>query len=261
MQNERLRALGEMASGIAHDINNAISPVSLYSELLLTSEPELTEAGRGRLVTIRRAIEDVAGTIERMREFYRPRQAAREFSRLDIHAAIEQVVQLTEPRWRALPQERGIVVELRRDLAAQLPEVLGDEVELRDALTNLVFNAVDAMPEGGVLTLRTRAVTDEGHATVQIEVADSGIGMDEETRRRCIEPFFTTKGQRGTGLGLASVYGMLQRHNARAGNRQRPGQGHHHAHDLRRFGRRWRGQRQTSRAAVPHAAAAHPGHR
>ena len=104
MQNERLRALGEMASGIAHDINNAISPVSLYSELLLTSEPELTEAGRGRLVTIRRAIEDVAGTIERMREFYRPRQAAREFSRLDIRAAIEQVVQLTEPRWRALPR-------------------------------------------------------------------------------------------------------------------------------------------------------------
>ena len=87
---------------------------------------------------------------------------------------------------------------------------MGDEVELRDALTNLVFNAVDAMPEGGVLTLRTRA--DNG--SVMVEVIDSGIGMDEETRRRCIEPFFTTKGQRGTGLGLASVYGMLQRHSA-----------------------------------------------
>jgi signal transduction histidine kinase len=225
MQNERLRALGEMASGIAHDINNAISPVSLYSELLLTSEPELTEAGRGRLVTIRRAIEDVAGTIERMREFYRPREAAREFSRLDVHAAIEQVIQLTEPRWRALPQERGIVVELRRELAAQLPELVGDEVELRDALTNLVFNAVDAMPEGGVLTLRTRAITDEGRSAVLIEVGDSGIGMDEETRRRCIEPFFTTKGRRGTGLGLASVYGMLQRHDARLEIDSAPGQG------------------------------------
>jgi signal transduction histidine kinase/CheY-like chemotaxis protein len=215
MQAERLRALGEMASGIAHDINNAISPVSLYSELLLSSEPQISEAGRSRLTTIRRAIEDVAGTIERMREFYRPREAAREFNKLNIHAAIEQVVQLTEPRWRALPQERGIVVELRKDFATSLPDVMGDEVELRDALTNLVFNAVDAMPQGGALTLRTRAVRENGGQAVQIEVADSGIGMDEETRRRCVEPFFTTKGQRGTGLGLASVYGMLQRHDAR----------------------------------------------
>ena len=225
MQNERLRALGEMASGIAHDINNAISPVSLYSELLLTSEPHLSDAGRTRLTTIRRAIEDVAGTIERMREFYRPREAAREFTRLDLGTTIEQVVQLTEPRWRALPQERGHVVELRQELDGNLPQVMGDEVELRDALTNLVFNAVDAMPEGGVLTLRTRTVTEEGRAAVQLEVIDSGIGMDEETRRRCVEPFFTTKGHRGTGLGLASVYGMLQRHDARLEIDSAPGQG------------------------------------
>ena len=117
MQAERLRALGEMASGIAHDINNAISPVSLYSELLLSSEPQISEAGRSRLTTIRRAIEDVAGTIERMREFYRPREAARDFNKLNIHAAIEQVLQLTEPRWRAQPQERGIVLELHKDFA------------------------------------------------------------------------------------------------------------------------------------------------
>ena len=215
MQTERLRALGEMASGIAHDINNAISPVALYSELLLNTEAQLTEVGRNRLTTIRRAIEDVAGTIERMREFYRPREAARGFGTLNFHRSIDQVLELTEPRWRAQPQQRGIVVELRKELAQSLPDVMGDEVELRDALTNLIFNAVDAMPEGGVLTVRTRAATDlDGQKTVQVEVSDNGIGMDEETRRRCVEPFFTTKGQRGTGLGLASVYGMLQRHNA-----------------------------------------------
>jgi signal transduction histidine kinase/ActR/RegA family two-component response regulator len=225
LQTERLRALGEMASGIAHDINNAISPVSLYSELLQDTEPNLTDAGRNRLATIRRAIEDVAGTIERMREFYRPREEAREFAKLDIAGAIEHVIELTEPRWRALPQSRGIVVELRKELAADLPEVLGDAVELRDALTNLVFNAVDAMPEGGTLTLRTRAATAGGLSTVQIEVSDSGTGMDGETRRRCIEPFFTTKGQRGTGLGLASVYGMLQRHDARLEIDSAPGLG------------------------------------
>ena len=225
MQAERLRALGEMASGIAHDINNAISPVSLYSEMLMTSEPQLSEAGRNRLATMRRAIEDVAGTIERMREFYRPREAEREFKHLDFAAAIEQVVQLTEPRWRALPQQRGVVIQLRKELAASLPNVMGDDIELRDALTNLVFNAVDAMPEGGALTLRTRAVDQGGSPAVQVEVADTGIGMDEETRRRCIEPFFTTKGLRGTGLGLASVYGMLQRHDARLDIDSAPGRG------------------------------------
>jgi signal transduction histidine kinase/ActR/RegA family two-component response regulator len=225
MQNERLRALGQMASGIAHDINNAISPVSLYTELLLQKEKQLSDEGRGRLITMQRAIEDVAGTIERMREFYRPRESARNFAKVDLHALIDQVVELTEPRWRAVPQQRGIVVELRKNFASGKVEILGDEVELRDALTNLIFNAVDAMPEGGALTLATR-VRHGGPATsVLVEVIDSGIGMDDETRRRCIEPFFTTKGERGTGLGLASVYGMLQRHDAELEIDSAPGKG------------------------------------
>ena len=214
MQQERLRALGEMASGIAHDINNAISPVSLYTELLLEKEPNLSAEARGRLQTIQRAVEDVAGTIGRMREFYRPREAAANFSKVDVNRAINQVVELTEPRWRALPEERGIVIELRRDLTDPVPPIDGDEVEVRDALTNLVFNAVDAMPEGGTLILRTHGVTrGDGRQEVHVEVCDTGVGMNDEARRRCLEPFFTTKGERGTGLGLASVYGMIQRHN------------------------------------------------
>jgi signal transduction histidine kinase/CheY-like chemotaxis protein len=215
LQNERLRALGQMASGIAHDINNAISPVSLYTELLLQQEKLISEQGRSRLVTMQRAIEDVAGTIDRMREFYRPRESAREFTKVDLHVLIDQVVELTQPRWRALPQERGIVIELRRSFAAGKLYIHGDEVELRDALTNLVFNAVDAMPEGGTLTLATSTrAGPEKLPDVLVEVTDTGIGMDEETRRRCMEPFFTTKGERGTGLGLASVYGMISRHDA-----------------------------------------------
>jgi signal transduction histidine kinase len=225
MQNERLRALGQMASGIAHDINNAISPVSLYTELLLQKERQLSDEGRARLATMQRAIEDVAGTIERMREFYRPRESARHFTKVDVHALIDQVVGLTEPRWRALPQQRGIVIELRREFAPGKVEISGDEVELRDALTNLIFNAVDAMPEGGTLTLATRQASRPPASMVLIEVRDTGVGMDEDTRRRCIEPFFTTKGQRGTGLGLASVYGMLQRHDAELEIDSAPGQG------------------------------------
>jgi len=161
-----------------------------------------------------------------MREFYRPRESTRAFTRLDVHGAINQVIELTQPRWRALPQQRGIVIELRKEFAPRLPEVMGDEVELRDALTNLVFNAVDAMPEGGTLTLRTKSNVDaDGRSMVRIEVSDTGIGMDEDTRRRCIEPFFTTKGERGTGLGLASVFGMLQRHSGTLEVDSAPGQG------------------------------------
>jgi signal transduction histidine kinase len=99
------------------------------------------------------------------------------------------------------------------DLAAGLPAVLGIETELREALINLVFSAVDAMPTGGTLTLRTRPPAAEGQPA-RLEVVDAGIGMDESTRRRCLEPFFTTKGERGTGLGLAMVYGVVQRHGA-----------------------------------------------
>jgi signal transduction histidine kinase/ActR/RegA family two-component response regulator/uncharacterized membrane protein affecting hemolysin expression len=218
MQQERLRALGEMASGIAHDINNAISPIALYTESLLEREPNLSERARGYLGTIQTAIEDVAETVARMREFYRPREAELVLSPVDCNRLIEQIINLTRARWSDLPQQRGIVIRLQTELADDLPDIMGSEVEIRDALTNLIFNAVDAMPEGGTLTLRTGVITsgNTGEVTrhVQIEVGDTGVGMDEETRRRCLEPFYTTKGERGTGLGLAMVYGMVQRHSA-----------------------------------------------
>src|SRR6267154_1769560 len=215
MQQERLRALGQMASGIAHDINNAISPVSLYTESLLEREPNLSERARGYLTTIQRAIEDVARTVARMREFYREREAQLTLERVDVNRAIRQVVELTRPRWSDLPQQRGAMVELRTELSDNLPEIMGAEHEIRDALTNLIFNAVDAMPTGGTLLVRTReSPGGDGGDRILIDVSDTGVGMDEDTRRRCLEPFFTTKGERGTGLGLAMVYGMIQRHSA-----------------------------------------------
>lgn len=231
MQQERLRALGQMASGIAHDINNAISPVALYTESLLEREPDLSERARGYLVTIQRAIEDVAETVSRMREFYRPREPELVLSTVACNKMIEQVVSLTRARWSDLPQQRGVVIQLSTDLSPELPDIMGSEVEIRDALTNLVFNAVDAMPDGGTLTLRTKFVNAGSRATldavsyVHLEVEDSGIGMDEETRRRCLEPFYTTKGERGTGLGLAMVYGMVQRHSAELEIDSAPGRG------------------------------------
>jgi signal transduction histidine kinase/ActR/RegA family two-component response regulator/uncharacterized membrane protein affecting hemolysin expression len=217
MQQERLRALGQIASGIAHDINNAISPVALYTESLLEREPNLSARTRSYLTTIQRAIEDVAGTVARMREFYRQREPQVTLARTDLNRTVEQAVELTRARWSDLPQQRGVMIDLRTELAARPADVMAAEGEIRDALTNLIFNAVDAMPEGGTLTIRTRVVDPLENGSprrVHLEVADTGIGMDEATRARCLEPFFTTKGERGSGLGLAMVYGMVQRHSA-----------------------------------------------
>ncbi len=219
MQQERLRALGQMASGIAHDINNAISPVALYTQSLLEREPNLSPRARGYLETIERAIDDVATTVARMREFYRQREPQLSLTPVQINQLVKQVVDLTRARWSDMPQQQGHVISLVNDLADDLPSIMGSESEIREALTNLIFNAVDAMPAGGMLTLRTRIEQIQtgdgaGNRYARLEVSDTGAGMDEDTRRRCLEPFFTTKGERGTGLGLAMVYGMVQRHSA-----------------------------------------------
>jgi CheY-like chemotaxis protein/anti-sigma regulatory factor (Ser/Thr protein kinase) len=221
LQQERLRSLGKMASGIAHDINNALSPAALYTEALLEREAGLSPKGREQLTVVFRAIDDVAGTVARMREFYRAREPQVQLQLVDLNRLVLQVAELTRARWRDQPQERGIVIELRSELEPALAPVAGAETEIRDALTNLIFNAVDAMPAGGSLTVRTRRLrARDGDADplltthVCVEVTDTGTGMDDETRRRCLEPFYTTKGERGTGLGLPMVYGMVQRHSA-----------------------------------------------
>jgi signal transduction histidine kinase/sensor domain CHASE-containing protein/CheY-like chemotaxis protein len=208
VRQERLRALGQMASGIAHDINNALAPVVGYADLLLRGE--LNSRARRQITSIRTAGQDIAHTVTRMREFYRDRGAGDVLLPVELNGLVDQVVDLTQPRWKDMPQVEGRVIRLDTDLRPGLPTIMGIESEIREAVTNLVFNAVDAMPQGGVITLRT-GVSDSG---VTLEVADTGSGMDEATRQQCLEPFFSTKGERGTGLGLAMVYGVVQRHDA-----------------------------------------------
>jgi signal transduction histidine kinase/ActR/RegA family two-component response regulator len=222
LQQERLRALGQMASGIAHDINNAISPISLYADSLLERETGLSSQGRGQLQTIQRAIHDVAATVARMREFYRAREPELALAPVQLNELVPQVVELTRARWSTQPLQRGITIEQHQELQPGLPAVMGAQHEIREALTNLVFNAVDAMPHGGRLTLATRV---SATGEVLVEVRDTGVGMDEDSRRRCLEPFFTTKGERGTGLGLAMVYGMAKRHGAGIEIDSAPGKG------------------------------------
>jgi PAS domain S-box-containing protein len=222
MQQERLRALGQMASGIAHDINNALAPAALYTQSLLERDSSLSPEASSNLVVIQRAIDDVANTVARMREFSRQREPQLAHASVDLNRVLEQVIDLTRARWSTMPQERGIVIRTQIIPAADLPATVGAAGEIRDALTNLVLNAVDAMPQGGTLTLRTLASEPN---QVQVEVIDTGIGMDETTRTRCLEPFFTTKGERGTGLGLAMVYGMLERHGGEIQIESEPGKG------------------------------------
>jgi len=225
LQQERLKALGQMASGIAHDINNALSPVSLYTEAMIETEPGLSAAGRGQLEIIRRAVEDVGQTIGKMREFYRLRETQLETEPVQLNQLVGQVLELTRARWNDMAMQRGVVIAVETALADDLPAVMGVASEIREALVNLVFNAIDAMPDGGVLTVSTaRVATGVGDA-VRVSVADNGIGMDAEARRRCLEPFFTTKGERGTGLGLAMVYGVAQRHGAELDVQSSPGAG------------------------------------
>ena len=228
IQQERLRALAQMSSGMAHDISNAISPIVLYTEAMLERET-LSERARGYLATIQRAVDDVTQTVGRMREFYRPREQAAPFADVALNSLVQQAIELTRARWSDLARQRGVHIELKPELAADLLTIRGAENEIRDALTNLIFNAVDALPQGGGIEVRTRMSTSAtlggNEPAVVLEVVDNGTGMDEETRRRCIEPFFTTKGDRGSGLGLAMVYGMARRHNAGLDIESTPGKG------------------------------------
>ncbi len=157
MQQERLRALGQMASGVAHDINNAVAPIALYTDSLLEHESGLSDRARGYLNIIRRAIADVGETVKGMRQFYRPQEGQSALTQIDLNPIVAQVIDLTRVRWRDLPQQRGIAIAMRTELQQPLAAILGQESEIRDALTNLIFNAVDAMPDGGTLTVRTRS--------------------------------------------------------------------------------------------------------
>jgi signal transduction histidine kinase/ActR/RegA family two-component response regulator len=219
MQQERLRALGQMASGIAHDINNALSPILAFSEMILKKENGLQQTSRKSLEHIHTAGEDIAQTVGRMSEFYRRREVNEQLRLLNVNRIVTQAIEMTSPRWQDIAQGQGIVIQVQTDLDPALPELYGNESELREALTNVLLNAVDALPKGGVITITTVAIAlnnpggSNKPSHIVLQVRDTGIGMDEKTRQRCLEPFFSTKRQRGgTGLGLAMVYGMMERH-------------------------------------------------
>ncbi|MGH7953412.1 MAG: ATP-binding protein, partial [Limisphaerales bacterium] len=219
MQQERLKALGQMASGVAHDINNALSPIVGFADLIARYETSLSPAAKKHLDYIKTAGEDIAHIVSRLRDFYRPRDQRELLLELSLNNVATRVIDMTRPRWRDMSQSRGIPIEVQTDFDPRLPDFVGIESEIREAITNLIINAVDALPAGGTIIIRTRVAErkppeqkNQISNRVILEICDTGIGMDEETRRRCLEPFFSTKGHHGTGLGLAMVYGVVERH-------------------------------------------------
>ncbi|HEY0005556.1 MAG TPA: ATP-binding protein [Pyrinomonadaceae bacterium] len=203
-QIEKLSALGELSSGVAHDLNNTLAGILARAQLLQrTQDPEKLRRG---LDIIIRTAEDGAKTVKRIQDFARQRRD-QDFAPVSVDQLLADVAEMTRPRWKDQAEAANIYIQLEMQNQSNAL-VMGEDCELRDVLVNMVFNAVDAMPAGG--TLRLAAEERDGH--VELTVSDTGAGMSQEVRSRVFDPFFTTKGKAGMGLGLAVSFGIIRRH-------------------------------------------------
>ncbi len=217
VEGETLRAMGQMASGMAHHLNNLLSVVSGRNQLLLlkVKEPEV----RGPLEVVQRATHDAAEVVRRVLGFTAMRPISRT-ARIDLNEVVREVIELTRPRWQDQAHVQGITIEVVPRLG-EVPAVAGEASSLREVIMNLLLNALDALPRGGTVTITTRA-SDGGAAC---SVADDGVGMADDVRHRALEPFFTTKGPHNTGLGLSVAHGIVQRHRGELDVQSRVGEG------------------------------------
>lgn len=219
-QQNRIIAIGQMASGIVHDINNSLSPIIGFSDLLLENK-SVNESVKKYIRYIKDSAENIEQTTKRLRDFYRKRSKREIVKNVNVNGIIDQVINLLEPFWKDQSHERGIKYEIKRKFAGNLDTIQTDEAGFKDSLANIILNSLEAMPHGGVLEIRTGMEDD----LIFVEVVDRGIGMDEETLKRCIEPFYSTKGESGTGLGLSQVYGFVKRYNGDFKIKSKPGEG------------------------------------
>ncbi|HWM79872.1 MAG TPA: response regulator, partial [Methylomirabilota bacterium] len=205
-QSEKLTALGQVAGGIAHDFNNLLQAILGYSQLM-TKNMGNAEVVRRGLAVIETAATGGAETVRRIQKFARLRPDE-PFVSVEINQVIQDAVAITRPRWEERVAKGGVPLRLELRLTP-LPAVMGRPSELNEVITNLILNAIDAMPEGGTLGIYTRP---EGDEHVVLTVTDTGMGMPEHVRTRIFDPFFTTKGEIGTGLGLSVSFSIIQRH-------------------------------------------------
>ncbi|HEX8283199.1 MAG TPA: ATP-binding protein [Pyrinomonadaceae bacterium] len=216
-QMEKLSALGELASGVAHNFNNTLTGILARAQLMIDAV-DMKDIRRGLRIIIQTA-EDGAKTVKRIQDFARQRRD-QDFVRIDVDQLMLEVAEITRPRWKDYAEAANVHIKLVRQIGSNAV-IMGDAGELREVLVNMVFNAVDAMPEGGTLTLSTHEAGDE----VVLTVADTGTGMPEDVRSRIFDPFFTTKGKAGMGLGLSVSYGIIRRHEGRVDVESEVGRG------------------------------------
>ncbi len=205
-ENERMRMVGQIASGVAHDLNNVLANVIGHAQLLKaeTRDPEVHDT----IQSIEQSALDGAETVRRIQEFTVQRMQ-QDLDLLDLNAVVQSTIDLSRPRWKDDAQQKGMRIEVERELG-DIPAVRGKGAELREVLINLFNNALDAMtPAGGKVGFRT--YLEKTGKMVCLEVWDTGKGMTPEVRHHIFEPFYTTKGLRGTGLGLSVTYGIITR--------------------------------------------------
>ena len=221
----RMEALGHMALGVSHDFNNLLTAILGHAELLGAALEQgaspLVQAGslREQVRTIARAASDGGALVRKIQQYIRHEKAER-FEQVDLATVAREVLSLTRPYWHNEPRRQGILIDLE-DGIDPVPLIEGNATELREVLVNLVLNAVQAMPEGGTLYVATQS--DEDRVTTV--VGDTGVGMSAEVQRQIFEPLFTTKGERGTGMGLAVSQGIVQEHGGLIEAHSKPGSG------------------------------------
>jgi len=214
---EKLRALGELSAGVSHDFNNVLAVILGHAQHLmeLTEDTEFVEGLRA----IERASKDGANTIRRIQEFAQS-EVSRKESRVDINQLIRDTVNVIEPRLKRDAQFKGIKIDIKTELTDTAP-ISADRNSLREALMNILFNSIDALPEGG--WIKVASFTRQGR--VFVEVTDNGTGMPDDVRERIFDPFYTTKGVEGLGLGMSIVYTAVQQNKGRIEVSSEPGKG------------------------------------
>lgn len=214
-QSDKLRAVGELAAGVAHNLNNSLTVIQGRAQLLLRNATD--EVSSKSLQVITNAVEDGTKTLRRILEFAR-RDSASEFAPVELGYLITSSIDIARPKWQSKSRKGTIEVKVEGN---GLVYVMGEQAELREVVLNLIFNAVDAMPEGGIMEIGSRGEIDSGC----FWVADTGCGMPQEVASRIFEPFFTTKGKLGSGLGLSASHGIITRHQGEIIVVSEPGEG------------------------------------
>ncbi|HJO55365.1 MAG TPA: GAF domain-containing sensor histidine kinase, partial [Candidatus Scalindua sp.] len=216
---EKLRALGLMTSGIAHDFNNMLAIITGNIDLIEIEEDK--DKILKKVQIIKKTALGSAKTIKRLQKYARTKNDALQSQTINFNSLVRDAIEISTPMWKDSPQEKGFSIEIVDTLTGNEPMVLGDDTDLREAIINMIFNSVDAMPQGGKIHIETYTKNE----SVYLELSDNGTGMTEETKDRIFDPFFTTKDISHGGLGMSMLYGTIKRHNGSVDIKTTPGQG------------------------------------